>query len=72
MFQIQDQSGNIIHCELLFMFQKENKNYIVYIDEDENILSSFYKQENNTITIFPITLEEDFRIVEEELKRRDL
>lgn len=69
MFSVLDQNNHKIQCEILFMFSRNQKNYIVYQDQHQNILSSFYQIQQNNIYLFPIISDEDFNIVEEELRR---
>lgn len=69
MFPIINQMGQLIQCEVLHIFSKNEKNYIIYVDESDNILASLYQQDVNTIILYPITDENDFKIAEEELKR---
>lgn len=70
MFQIYDKSGKKIDCEIIFTFTQNNKNFIVYYDEDDDILASYYKQENDKTIIFPITDDNDFDLVDKEIEKR--
>lgn len=71
MIEIRDTYDNIIKCKILFTFYINHKNFIVYLDEEQNILASFYeKMDENTIKIYPIKNDDDFDIVDREINRR--
>lgn len=73
MFSIYDLDNNKIECEVLFSFENNNKNYLVYVDSNNDVLASLYKDNgDNTITIFPIIDDKDYDIVDMELAKRDL
>jgi len=69
MIEVYDINNKVIKCELLFTFEKNNKNFIVYMDSDDNILSSYYKNENGKFIIMPIDDEEDYDLVDAELEK---
>lgn len=70
MFEVYDINGNAIECELLFTFTENGKNFIVYLDNSENILASFYEVRDDKLVLSPITDEEDFDIVDKEIMKR--
>ena len=72
MFKVYDIDNKEIECELLFRFEKNNKNFIVYLDSDENILASYYEIRDDKLIISPINDEKDFDIVDEEITKRSL
>lgn len=68
---LYDSDGNVIECEILFTFKRNNKNFVVYFDlNTEDIIASFYEVREDGWYIYPITLEEDFDIVDEEIIKR--
>lgn len=70
MFDIFDINGNRIECRVLFTFNHDNKNFIVYINDTEDVMASFYKIENEKMIITPITDDKDFDIVDDEILKR--
>ena len=70
MFKVYDKNNNEINCKVIFTFEKNNKNFVVYYDDEEDILASYYKLENDKAIIYPITDEIDFDLIDEELKKR--
>lgn len=70
MFKVYDSYSNIIECEILFTFEENNKKYIVYLDEFENILASFYEVKENKLILIPIRDDEDFDRVDREILKR--
>ena len=69
MIEVFDVNHNIIKCELLFIFEKDNKNFIVYKDEQDDIIASYYQKIDNKFIIIPIVDEDDFDIVDMELEK---
>lgn len=69
MIDIYDIDNNVIKCELLFTFCNGDKKFVVYKDKDEEILASFYKEENNKIIIEPIIDDYYYDIVDQELEK---
>lgn len=70
MFQVYDKNNKKIECEIIFTFEKNNKNFIVYYDDEDDILASYYKLEGEKAIIFPITDDNDFDLVDEEIAKR--
>lgn len=69
--KLYDELGQVIECEILFTFERNNKNFVVYFDlNTEDIIASFYEVRENNWYIYHITLEEDFDIVDEEIIKR--
>ena len=54
---------------MLFTFEKNNKQFIVYKDKDDDILSSYYKKDGDKLIIMPITDKTDYDIVDIELEK---
>ena len=41
--KLYDELGQVIECEILFTFERNNKNFVVYFDlNTEDIIASFY------------------------------
>lgn len=60
-----------LEVEYLIMdkFTKNNKNFIIYVEEDkEDIYASLYELVNNKINIIPIVDDTDYDIVDEYLE----
>lgn len=67
MFNIFDESNNKIECEVLFTFNENGKNFIVYKDNEGDILASYYENYKDKIVVLPITIESDYDIVDKKL-----
>jgi len=70
MFEIFDIDNKKINCEVLFTFSENNKKFIVYNDQDNDILASYFETNGDRTTIFPITDDNDYDIVDRELEKR--
>ena len=70
MFKVYDKNNKEINCQIIFTFEKDNKNFIVYYDEEKDILASYYKLEGEKAIIFPITDDKDYDLVDQEIKKR--
>jgi hypothetical protein len=70
MFDIYDKNNKKLECKILFTFNKENKDFIVYSDNEGEILASFYKIIGGKAIIYPILDDHDYDLVDEELERR--
>ena len=68
MIEIYDDNKNKFNCEILFTFDDYNKSFIVYEDEEDNILASYYKIEDDKMIITPITDDKDYDIVDKKLQ----
>lgn len=69
MIEIYDMDHGRIMCEVLFTFEKNNKKFVVYKDKDEEILASYYKEEDGKLIVEPILLDDDYDIVDLELEK---
>ena len=72
-FNIIDNSGNKIECDVLGMFTHGDKNFIIYTDneQDDNekeVYASLYEIKNNCIVLLPITSESDWDLVDSYLE----
>lgn len=68
MIEVYYKDNKKLECEVLFTFDSNNKQFIVYMDEEENILSSFYEIKDNKIILTPITSDLDYDIVDKYLE----
>ena len=68
MIEVYYKDNKKLECEVLFSFDSNNKQFIVYMDEEENILSSFYEIKDNKIILTPITSDLDYDIVDKYLE----
>lgn len=71
MFNVFDELNNKIECEVLFTFNENNKNFIVYKDSDGDILASYYESYKDKIVVLPITDDNDYDIVDKKLNEWD-
>lgn len=69
MIEVFDINNQLIKCELLFTFEKNNKKIIVYKDKEDDILASYYKKLGDKLIIMPITEDEDYDLVDIELEK---
>lgn len=66
-FTVADEQGNEIEMEILFTFENEGSNYVLYLDpknESGDVYASKYDEDNN---LFPIEEEAEWNMVEEVL-----
>lgn len=70
MFKVYDQNNSEINCKIIFTFSNNNKNFIVYYDEEEDILASYYTLDKDNAIISPITDDSDFDLVDKEIEKR--
>lgn len=52
---------------VLFTFNKNNINYIIYTNNEEEILASRYKLENNNLILEPIETTQEWDMIDKEL-----
>ena len=69
MIEVFDINNKLIKCELLFTFEKNHKHFIVYKDNEDDILASYYKKLGDKLIIMPITDDEDYNLVDIELEK---
>ena len=70
LFKVYDINNNVIECETLFTFTDYGRNFIVYLDDKDDILASFYEIRGEKTILFPITDDRDFDIVDREILKR--
>ena len=71
-FQVLDENGREVTCEVLFVFDSEEtkKSYIVYTDntKDETgnveVYASIYDPENPNSRLEPIETEKEWKVIE--------
>ena len=55
--KLYDELGQVIECEILFTFERNNKNFVVYFDlNTEDIIASFYEVRENNWYIYTLLL----------------
>lgn len=75
-FTIMSDDGQEIKCDILFTFEENNKNYIVYtdneLDEDgyPEILASTYTLDGTSITLGEIETDEEWDMIDRKLDER--
>ena len=67
MFNVYDDNNNKIKCEVLFTFSDSGKNFIVYKDEEGEVLASYYETYKDKIVVLPITSDKDYNLVDKKL-----
>lgn len=68
MIEVYNENNEKIKCEVLFTFKDNNKQFIVYMDNEDDILSSYYKVEDDKLIIMPIISDKDYDIVDKHLE----
>ena len=68
MIEVYDKNNKKLECEILFTFKDNNKQFIVYMDNEEDILSSYYEINDDKIIITPIISDLDYDIVDKYLE----
>lgn len=68
MIEVYDKNNKKLECEVLFTFNNNNKQFIVYIDKEDDILASYYEIEDDKLIIRPITSDLDYDIVDKYLE----
>lgn len=63
-------NGNGVECEykVLYYFNKNGNNYLIYsnVDSDEDILAAKYLKEESIFSLIPIENDEEWELVENE------
>jgi len=68
-FNVIDNNGIVKNYIILEKFTKNNKNYLIYKEENkEDLYAALYEIINETIKIIPIENEEDYDVVDEYLE----
>ena len=68
MIEIFDKNNRKLECEVLFAFEDNNKQFIVYMDNEDDILASYYQIEDDKLIITPIINDLDYDIVDKYLE----
>lgn len=68
-FNVIDNNGIVKNYIILEKFTKNNKNYLIYKEENkEDLYAALYEIVNETIKIIPIENDEDYDVVDEYLE----
>lgn len=72
-FYIVDSNGDNIKCDVIGMFNYEDKNFIIYTDylssdDEKEIYASLYCMDNGNIRIKDIIDENDWNLVDKYLE----
>lgn len=75
-FTVKGDNGEEIKCDILFTFENDNKNYVVYTDnttdEEEElvVLASLYTLEDDNIILEEIKTDAEWDLVDEKLEEK--
>ncbi|MDD2392280.1 MAG: DUF1292 domain-containing protein [Bacilli bacterium] len=75
-FTVKGDNGEEIKCDILFTFENDNKNYVVYTDNttDEEgelvVLASLYTLEDDNIILEEIKTDAEWDLVDEKLEEK--
>jgi len=68
-FSVMDNNGKVRNYIILDKFNKNNKNYVIYKEENnDDLYASLYEIINETVKLIPIDNELDYDIVDEYLE----
>lgn len=69
-FNAKDEYGNNIKCNVIGMLKNNDKNFVMYTKklDEEKIYASLYELNNEELILIPITLDEDWDIVDKYLE----
>lgn len=68
-FNVIDNNGIVKNYIILEKITKNNKNYLIYKEENkEDLYAALYEIVNETIKIIPIENDEDYDVVDEYLE----
>ncbi|MEE3343152.1 MAG: hypothetical protein VZS44_03590 [Bacilli bacterium] len=70
MIELHTIDDEVFKCNILFTFYENNKNFIVFMDQDDDVLATYYDIDGDKLIISPITNDQDFDIVDREINRR--
>jgi len=71
-FEVKNNNGEMVLCQILHTFNKNNINYIIYTDfetdnEDNiNVLASRYKIEDNQMILEEIKNDDEWELIDSE------
>ncbi len=75
-FTVKGDNGEEIKCDILFTFENDNKNYVVYTDNttDEEgelvVLASLYRLEDDSIILDEIKTDAEWDLVDKKLEEK--
>lgn len=72
-FDVINEHGDKIHCDVIGMFSHDDKNFIIYtdneiVDNEKEVLASLYRLEGNNVILLPITEDRDWDLVDNYLE----
>lgn len=68
-FNVIDNNGNVKNYIIIEKFIKNNKNYLIYQEENkEDLYAALYEIVNETIKLIPIENDKDYDVVDEYLE----
>lgn len=56
--------------KMLFTFEINNKKYIAYLTEDDDVSASILLEDNDEMKLLSITDDEEWKLVEKEIEKR--
>lgn len=72
-FNVIDNSGETVQCDVIGLFSYHDKNFIIYtdnnmVDREKEVYASLYKLDKNNMILLPITSDEDWELVDKYLE----
>lgn len=72
-FNVINENGIKIDCDVIGMFVHDNKNFIIYtdnnmVDNEKEVFASLYKLDGNNMILLPITSDSDWDLVDKYLE----
>lgn len=72
-FNVINENGVKVDCDVIGMFVHNDKNFIIYtdnniIDNEKEVFASLYKLDGNNMILLPITSDSDWDLVDKYLE----
>lgn len=72
-FNVINENGIKVDCDVIGMFVHDNKNFIIYtdnnmVDNEKEVFASLYKLDGNNMLLLPITSDSDWDLVDKYLE----
>ncbi len=72
-FNVINENGIKVDCDVIGMFVHDNKNFIIYtdnnmVDNEKEVFASLYKLDGNNMILLPITSDSDWDLVDKYLE----
>lgn len=72
-FNVINENGIKVDCDVIGMFVHDNKNFIIYtdnnmVDNEKEVFASLYKLDGNSMILLPITSDSDWDLVDKYLE----